>query len=67
MQSSHHNPFINMSLELDSKTHVYKNTVTCFCKNETKTSSDVRVDYWLGSDIVSSYATKCSISGPPPP
>ncbi len=28
-------------------------------------TSKSRINYWLGSDILSSYATKCSISGAP--
>ncbi len=32
---------------------------------KTNATSKSRIDYWLGSDILSSYATKYSISGAP--
>ncbi len=32
---------------------------------QTKCTSKSRIDYWLGSDIPSRYANKCSISGAP--
>ncbi len=32
---------------------------------KTNATSKSRIDYWLGSDILSSYATKCSILGSP--
>ncbi len=47
------------------RVHVRVRAVPILVVFKTNATSKSRIDYWLGSDILSSYATKCSISGAP--
>ncbi len=66
--SSHMNYIIQDFCLSNSLTDIWRKlnpTSSHFSWFKPNATSKSRIDYWLGSDILSSYATKCSISGAP--